>query len=396
MLLGIHLTLLVGPTVAVPAPLALTEALVGAEVTHSDEGRSGFQLTFQVGRSGPSDLADYPLIAGPLLRPFNRVILVVLFNATPRVLSDGFITTQQLSPSEEPGASTFTVTGEDVSVMMDLEKKKQPHPAQNEKSIVETILASYADLLQTRPEIAEPDQSRTPSDKDQRPFQSAATDLEYLTELAGRFGHVFYVTPGRAPGQNVAHWRPPVRDGVPQPALSVNMGPASNVDQIGLQYNALAPVTVRDDVQTSDGDVSTRMPVAAPVSLRRPLAATPGAAFNRGKVRQLTLGAEEPTEGAPGPRRRGGMTFAEASALAQSKVDTAADRTVTASGQLDALRYGEILIPRGLVGLRGAGGTYDGTYYVKSVTHAITNGEYKQRFTLTREGVGAITPAVRP
>jgi hypothetical protein len=395
-LLGIRLQLLIGPTLPVPAPLPLAEALVGAEVTHSDEGRSGFQLTFQVGRSGPSDLADFPLLAGPLLRPFNRVVLVVVFNATPRVLSDGFITTQQLSPSEEPGGSTLTVTGEDVSVMMDLEKKKQPHPAQNEKTIVEATLGRYADLLLTRPDVVAPDRLRTPSTKDQSPFQSSATDLEYLTELAGRFGHVFYVTPGRVAGQNVAHWRPPVRDDRPQPALSVNMGPSSNVDQIGFQYNAIAATVVRDEVQVIDGDVSTRRSVSALASQRKPLASTPGSAFNQGKVRQLTLSGQDPPEGSPEPRRRGGMTYLEASTLAQAKVDSAADKVVTASGQLDALRYGEVLAPRALVDLRGVGATYDGTYYVKSVTHAISRGEYKQRFTLNREGVGALAPAVRP
>ena len=50
MSLGIHLTLLIGPTVAVPAPPLLTEALQSVEVKHSDEERSGFQITFQTGR----------------------------------------------------------------------------------------------------------------------------------------------------------------------------------------------------------------------------------------------------------------------------------------------------------------------------------------------------------
>ena len=36
----------------------------------------------------------------------------------------GIITHQQLSPGNDPGSGTLTVTGEDVSVMMDLEEKK--------------------------------------------------------------------------------------------------------------------------------------------------------------------------------------------------------------------------------------------------------------------------------
>ena len=34
--------------------------------------------------------------------------------------------------------------------------------------------------------------------------------------------------------------------------------------------------------------------------------------------------------------------------------------------------------------------------YVKSVNHSISRGQYKQRFTLTREGYGATVPAVLP
>src|SRR5262245_11649922 len=133
--LGIHLTLLIGPSVPLPAPLPLMEALQSVTVTHNDQGRSGFQIALQVGRSGPADLVDYPLLLNPLLRPFSRVVVVVTFNATPRVLMDGVITHQALQPSTQPGGSVLTVTGEDVSVMMDLEQKTAEHPAQDETII---------------------------------------------------------------------------------------------------------------------------------------------------------------------------------------------------------------------------------------------------------------------
>src|SRR6266540_3582752 len=279
-LLGIQLTLLIGPEVPVPAPAALAEALTAVEVTHTDEGRSGFQLTFQVGRSGLADLVDYPLLANPLLRTFNRVILLVSFNAMPRVLMDGFITRQQLSPSDEPGASTLTVTGEDVSVMLDLEEKKVDHPAQDEATIARMILLQYTRLLLAPPIVRPPDQIDVPSPQESIPKQQGMTDLRYLTDLASRFGFVFYVTPGPAPGQNIAYWGPPERLGFPQPALSVSMGPSSNVDQIGFQYDALAPTVVTDLVQVSD--VNIKLPVVALASTRLPpLASMPSPLFVR-------------------------------------------------------------------------------------------------------------------
>jgi hypothetical protein len=382
MILGIHLTLLVGPTVAVPAPPPLTEALVGVEVTHTDQGKSGFQLTFQVGRSGPLDLLDYGLLMNPLLRPFNRVILTVLFNATPRVLMDGFITQQQLSPGSEPGAATLTVTGEDVSVMMDLDQKTADHVGQPESVIAFMILTQYMQYLLMPPMIIPPTSLDFPLPTDRIPVQRD-TDLNYLNTLAQRFGHVFYVTPGPAPFQNTAYWGPPVRLGIPQPALSVNMGPQTNVESISFQYNALAPTMVLDVLQ--DSTLNQSLPVITFASTRiPPLALMPALPFNLPNVRKSLLDDQ------------GGLTIAQAYARAQAKTDASTDNVVTATGSLNALQYGDLLTPRGIVGLRGAGFSYDGLYYVKNVTHSIKKGEYKQNFTLTREGTGSLVPFVRP
>jgi hypothetical protein len=69
---------------------------------------------------------------------------------------------------------------------------------------------------------------------------------------------------------------------------------------------------------------------------------------------------------------------------------------VSGNGSLNVMRYGQILRARMLVGVRGAGLTYDGMYYVESVTHNIKRGEYKQNFTLSRDGVVSQTPVVVP
>src|SRR5437762_10368753 len=87
----LQLTLLVGPTVALPAPALLIDALDKVEVTQTDEGRSGFQITFTAGRGGMIGLMDYPLVMLPSLRPFSRVMLILTFNGVPSVLMDGII-----------------------------------------------------------------------------------------------------------------------------------------------------------------------------------------------------------------------------------------------------------------------------------------------------------------
>ena len=70
--------------------------------------------------------------------------------------------------------------------------------------------------------------------------------------------------------------------------------------------------------------------------------------------------------------------------------------TPTVTGELDVRCYGQPLVARQLVGLRGVGLQYGGLYYVRQVTHNLEQGEYTQSFTLVREGLGTTTPGVVP
>jgi hypothetical protein len=69
---------------------------------------------------------------------------------------------------------------------------------------------------------------------------------------------------------------------------------------------------------------------------------------------------------------------------------------ISGSGSLDVVRYGQPLFAKRLVSVRGAGLAYDGLYYVDTVTHKIKRGEYKQSFTLSRDGLISNTPKVMP
>jgi len=402
MLLGAHLTLMMGPMLAVPVPLPLAEALVGVEVTHTDQGRSGFQLQFQVGRSGPLDLVDFPLLANPLLKPFTRVVVVVRFGLLPEVLIDGVITQISLTPSDEPGASTLTATGEDVSVMMDLIQLKMPYPAMNEGAIAAVVIARYA-AYGLVPAVVPPFMIDVPVPTRRIPQQNG-TDLEFLRTLAQRYSYVFYVEPTAVPMVNKAYWGPPVHAGIPQPALSVNMGPATNVASITFSYNALSPTMIVDLQQDPDTNVTTPV-VAPPVSIQPPLALLPAAAANLGRVRTSLLSTtRESVKGVmssehltrPEAEAAIGLSMLQAQVRSQATVQASLDHTVSATGELDALRYGSLLKARGIVGVRGAGFTHDGNWYVQSVTHTIRKGEYRQRFALSREGVGSLLPLVRP
>jgi hypothetical protein len=374
---GVYLQLLIGPTIPIPAPRLLMEAIQRVEVTQSDEGRSGFQVVFQVGRSSTTGIIkDYILLNNPLFRTFNRVILTVTINGLPRVLMDGVITHQQFSPSSEPGRSTFTITGEDVSVMMDREEKSASYPAQNELVIVNRLILSYPQFGLV-PLVIPPPTIDTPLPVDRIPTQQG-TDLAYITELAERFAYVFYIFPGPVPGANLAYWGPPIRFGIPQKALSVNMGSATNVNSINVQHNALDVTKVAGQVQ--DRLTNQVLPVRSFVSLRLPLALQPALLFQSSKRTSQF--------------RESGRNIVQALSRVQAETDRSVDNVVTISGEVDTVRYGDLLQLRRLVGLRGMGYIHDGLYYVKSVTHTLQKGDYKQSFTITREGLGTTVPAV--
>ena len=82
------------------------------------------------------------------------------------------------------------------------------------------------------------------------------------------------------------------------------------------------------------------------------------------------------------------LNMSQASLRALTGASGSAD-AADANGVVDAAVYGQALRARRLVDVRGAGRTHNGTYYVKQVTHRIKRGEYKQHFSLSREGRGA-------
>lgn len=371
---SIQVTLLIGRFIPLPAPPPLMEALQSIDITQSET--SGFQISFLAQRS-PGYSPDYTLLITQLLQPGNRVVIIVTLNAIPRVLMDGIITNQQFAPNNN-GAATLTVTGEDISLAMDMYEVSVPYPDMGHATIAALILAKYAGLG-IEPMIIPPISGSIPSE-DEFTLTQRGTDRSYLKSLAGANDYVFYVIPGLVPLQNIAYWGPVVRLGLLQKALTIDAGPETNVESLSFSYNGLTPVQVYGEV--SDEETETLVPVRTWTSSRLPpLSSMPPLLFNQPFVRQQQLAYE-------------GSSAIEAEALAQAITDQSLDSVVTGEGTLDVLRYGDILTAPGLVGVRGVGFSYDGYYMVKQVSHQISSGKYTQSFSLSREGLGSTTPLV--
>ncbi len=370
MLKGIHLTLLIGPALPVPVPESVMDALVSISVNSGKE-KTGFQIVFAVSKN--SDLLKYMLPAGYFDPMITRVIIIATVNSQPNVIMDGMITRQELSPSSEPGQSTLTITGEDLSVLMDVvEMNFMRYPGMPEIARLYIMLAKYL-AFGIVPILLPPIPPSLSIPTDKIPTHKG-TDLGYARFLARKCGYTFYVDPGPLPGQSIAYFGPDVRIPVPQPALSINMDAATNVDQMTFSLDGLAKKIIIYTI------VVHKIPIPIPVpniSILRPpmgLRLTPPS-----KIEFANDGAKkDPPEAI---QEMLGMTFN-------------ASNAITVSGSLDVLRYGGVLRNRMMVGVRGAGLAYDGLYYVDSVTHSIKRGEYKQSFQLSRDGLISNTSKV--
>ncbi|MCZ2523695.1 hypothetical protein [Streptomyces sp. HB2AG] len=370
----VHLTLLMGPQIPVPAPRQVVDALLSAQVTVASGQRSGFQLAFDLSKRGP---INSTLLPAGFFDPKVRVVLAVTVRGATTVLMDGVIVRQEVGVSNRPGQSTLTVTGEDLTVLMDLEERAGvPFPAMSPAARVSSIVSKYAHYGIT-PQVIPELVPQTPMPTKRIDFQTG-TDLSYVTELARANGFVFYLDPGPAPGTSRAYWGPEVRLGVPQHALSVNMDALSNVDQLTFAFDGTAREQPEARVQSQATRVSQVLDVPEVSTFRPPLARRPAPA-----LKKKVLGGTA--------KKDGPQAYAEVVARAMESADA-----VSGSGQLDVVRYGYLLRPRELVGVRGAGLTYDGLYYVKSVTHNLQRGAFTQNFTLAREGLTARSSTVVP
>jgi hypothetical protein len=370
MLKGVHLTLMIGAVNPKPASRTLVDALVDVQVTRSAGQRGGFQLKFATGIQ--SEITR-ELLPGGFFDPPTRVILTITLRGTPTVLMDGVITRHDVQQSSQPGQSTLTVTGVDISQMMDLidfSGIPLPMPAEARVAI---LLAKYA-LYGVVPLVIPSPLMFVPNPLDKIP-QQQGTDYQYLTKLASDVGYVFYVEPGPSPGMNKAYWGPEVRAGAPQPALSVNMDAATNVDQLGFGFDGISKSLYVLMIHMKQ----TKVPIPVPIPDISPLSPPLGA-----KV-PIPLSYKMINRGEPsdGDDSTGKLELAEAAMRGLARA-AQSSYVVSGSGSLDVLRYGRLLEANKLVGVRGAGAAYDGTYFVKSVTSTLRRGEFKQSFSLSR------------
>jgi hypothetical protein len=364
---GFYLTLMMGGFNASPVPQAVIDALTEVQVTSTVGSQAGFQLKFGWGKNSPIARMQ----AAGTFDPRQRVVIAVTVNGATDVLMDGIITKQDFAPSSQPGKSTLTITGLDLTALMDfIDFTGIPYPALPPFLIVDAILAKYAPLG-VYP-VAIPNAIPSFENPLDHFVKQQGTDYAYIQSLSGDTGWVFYLDPGPSPGTSMAYWGPDLSKmfGTTQPAMSINLDAETNVDSLSFSYDGMASTQYIVTVIEPESGIPIPIPVP-----------------NIGLFKaSLASQAPTPLKSEQGPKGEANLSLVNAALWGLSKLFASSD-AITGSGSLDVLRYGHVFKARELCQVRGAGDYYDGKYYVKSVTHNIKRGEYKQSFTLARGGV---------
>jgi hypothetical protein len=378
---SVQLTLMMGPVFPVTVPRVVLDSLAEVEVKIDDVGQSGFQLIFSIDKQSPLQILF--LLTGGLPLLFMRVILVATVNGVASVLIDGVITNNQISPGDKGSNSTLTITGKDLTAVMDQSNWSGfPFPACPREARVAIMLAKYA-LFGIIPLIIPSVMIDIPLPIDQIPSQQG-TDYKYICSMAAEVGYVFYVSAGPQPGTNTAYWGPQVKVGPVQPALSSDLDAYTNVESLHFNFDQEKNKIPLVYIYNQETGISIPIPIPPITPLNPPLGAIPPLPTNL--IPPDLKPFREDVSKMPIPQ-------AIMIGLAQAAQNAEA---VTCEGSLDVTRYGGVLQARQLVGVRGAGPAFDGLYYVKSVTHKIKRGEYKQNFTLTRNGLVSTVQTVSP
>jgi phage protein D len=359
---GVQLFLKMGQNIPTPVGYDIMTALQRIEVNDTEEERGdGFQLQFTVGRSSSK---DYTLTQKSLFNPDTQVVIGVLLNTRSSVLISGVITHRQLVSGNQPGTSTFTITGKSITYQLNREERNDQHMRLADSDIVRKLVARYAKYRMTVRIKEETDRPTETRRIPQQPY----TDFTYIQMLAEKHGYVFYSQP-RSFGGCDLYWGPEDRTGVGLSALTMNMGAATNVFDLSFSYDPDRAVKARGTFLDLD-------------SLQSRAVSSSGD--------DETLLAQDPNQPRNTVLLRSSARYTFSQAKLAARTMTVPGRSaLTGSGTLDTVRYGQILEAGKVIEVRGAGSLYDGKYVVTYVKHTLQRGKYTQSFELAREGLGS-------
>jgi hypothetical protein len=265
--------------------------------------------------------------------------------------------------ANQPGQSVLNVVAMEPTVKMNLHDCVRAWPNMADSDIAEEIFRNYKFTA-----IVDPTQPSR--DENDHTEIQRGTDIQFLQGLAARNGFECYVELNPKTGDVEGHFHKPKLQQTTQGVLSVNLGPATNVNSFQARFDMLRPA----HAAAKNVDIHARDQQSA--ELDSP------ADKSLGSTSTVTDKARTVLLDGTGLAQTGELQTA-----AQAEVDRSA-WAITAEGDVNTVAYGDVLRAKRPVEVRGAGLQFSGTYYVEQVRHTFTGDGYTQHFSLRRNAAG--------
>jgi hypothetical protein len=226
------------------------------------------------------------------------------------------------------------------------------------------------------------------------------TDYQHIQRLAGQVGYQFSLEPGLTEGQQFAYFGPEIGSllamgrtaaGDVLPPLTLNMGEANNVESLSISFDGLSKPLVYGFYLESSAPGSA-IPIPMPDLLTNPPLGPGFIPY----AKNLAMNKRSSSSSASADQEEDAMSGSDLATLILRGVSRSARgaNVISATGTLDVARYGQILRPRKILNVRGAGPHSDGMYFVQSVSTTIQRGSFKQSFSLSRNAHGSFSQKV--
>jgi phage protein D len=282
-------------------------------------------------------------------------------------LLKGFIT--QINPHimTDLNSCCLEVVAMDGSCLMSVEEKIKAWPDKSDSDIAREVFQSYS----LTPEVDDVD---VVHEEAVSTIMQRETDIRFLKRLARRNGFECFVK------GDTGYFCSPALDDDPQPVLAAQFGENTNLMTFRAKLNALRPMAV--EMQQYD------------IAAKEILTATADAGEQRQLGRDAAIAVAVPNG------NTAKMFVRHTIATNQSEMENLcralfneAEWFMEGRGEVDTVAYGTVLQPRQVVPIRGVGETFSGLYYVCSVRHVFTAGNYVQHFTAKRNALAPTGPA---
>jgi hypothetical protein len=292
-----------------------------------------------------------------------------VLSPTQQCIFDGYILSWRLHFDRATTASTLEVWAQDASWLMNLDDKVHEWPGYTNGQVANEIFSSYRFAT----DAANTDSDSPSHQTAEHSLFQRATDLQFLRGLARRDGRVCRVSCTDRPGTRTGYFaRPSVE--VPPAAVITLLDPDRwNVDILDLDWDVMRPTEVKSSqVSITNPDDNSVSGDAQSSGLRTLDAIDLATYATRSSSQRLTATADVAE-----------LSQRTAAVLAES------GWFMRCQGESNAERLGTILRAGSVAEVDGAGSLHSGNWYVWSVHHRVTTNDYRMRFTLVRNAVGA-------